>query len=317
VNEKMTRWEKLLSGKFSSGVIATICALLWGSAFPTLKYAYIEFGIQNDVSGRILLAALRFFAASILLFAFSYLSNTKNKKNDSARLNLKTVLYLVVLGLFQTALQYYFFYNGLANTTGIKASVLASSATFFMVLVAHFVYKDDKMNRGKVIGLLSGFIGIILVNWGKDFSWNFSLSGEGFLIFTGIVNTVGTVLAKKLSTNINPVKISAFQMLFGSLMLFGISFVSGTPSLTWTAFGTTLLIYSAFLSAIAFGLWYSLLKYHKAGEITIFKFIVPISGSVFSVLFISTEQFSTSIIFALLLVSIGIFSVNKTRNVNI
>jgi drug/metabolite transporter (DMT)-like permease len=186
-----------------------------------------------------------------------------------------------------------------------------------MVLVAHFVYKDDKMNRGKVIGLLSGFIGIILVNWGKDFSWNFSLSGEGFLIFTGIVNTVGTVLAKKLSTNINPVKISAFQMLFGSLMLFGISFVSGTPSLTWTAFGTTLLIYSAFLSAIAFGLWYSLLKYHKAGEITIFKFIVPISGSVFSVLFISTEQFSTSIIFALLLVSIGIFSVNKTRNVNI
>lgn len=312
----MSRWEKVLAGKVSSAIIATLCALLWGSAFPTLKYAYTEFGIQNDVSGRILLAAIRFFMASVLLFLFYIAGNHQREKSDG-RLNLKTVGSLIVLGLFQTALQYYFFYNGLANTTGIKASVLASSGTFFMVLVAHFVYRDDKMNRGKVIGLVTGFIGIVLVNWGKDFSWNFALNGEGFLIFTGVVNAVGTVLAKKLSKEVNPFRISAWQMLFGSQMLLVIAFASGHPSLNWTIFGTVLLIYSAFISAVAFGLWYSLLKYHKAGEITIFKFIVPISGSVFSVLFIATEHFSTSILFALFFVSIGIFSVNRNRNVKV
>jgi drug/metabolite transporter (DMT)-like permease len=312
----MSKWEKLLSGKLSSGVIATICALLWGSAFPTLKYAYIEFGIQSSVSGRILLAAIRFFMAAVILFAFSRFSD-KAVEKKRMRFELKTVLNLIILGLFQTAFQYYFFYNGLANTTGIKASVLASSGTFFMVLVAHFVYKDDKMNRGKVIGLIAGFIGIVLVNWGKDFSWDFALNGEGFLLFTGIVNAVGTVLAKKLSKQMDPFKISAWQMLFGSAMLLGIAFISGNPTLKWNLFGTSLLIYSAFISAAAFGLWYSLLKYHKAGEITIFKFIVPISGSAFSVLFIPSEHFSLAIIFALLLVSIGIFSVNKRRNVNI
>jgi len=305
----MGKWEKILSNKLYSSLIAIGCAVLWGSAFPTLKVAYQEFGIESAVSGRILLAGIRFFLASLLLFLFS--SKAKEKLFN---LGIRKYLCLFLLGIFQTALQYYFFYNGLANTTGIKASVLASSGTFFMVLLAHFVYSDDKMSKAKSLGLITGLAGIIIVNWGKDFTWIFTLQGEGFLLFTGVVNAIGTIIAKSLAKNINPFRVSAFQMLFGSLILLLIALTSyEKPQLQFTALGIGLLIYSAFLSAIAFGLWYALLKYHKAGEITIFKFIIPISGSVLSSIFLPEEFFSFSIILALSFVSVGIFSVNKKR----
>jgi len=306
----MEKWEKIFSNKLYSSLIAIGCAILWGSAFPVLKVAYREFSIETAVSGRILLAGIRFFLASILLFLFS-----SKSKEGLFNLGTKKYLCLFLLGIFQTTLQYYFFYNGLANTTGIKASVLASSGTFFMVLLAHIVYSDDKMSKAKTIGLITGLAGIIIVNWGKDFTWIFTVQGEGFLIFTGIVNAIGTIIAKKMAKDINPFRVSAFQMLFGSLLLMLIALLSEEkPLLQFTALGSGLLIYSAFLSAIAFGLWYALLKYHKAGEITIFKFIIPISGSILSSIFLPEEFFSFSIIVALSLVSVGIFSVNKNRS---
>jgi len=306
---KLDHWEKIISNKLYSSLIAIGCAILWGSAFPVLKVAYREFGIEQAVSGRILLAGMRFFLAAMLLFLFSMKS-----KETINKMGLKKISYLLLLGIFQTTLQYYFFYNGLANTSGIKASVLASSGTFFMVLLAHFVYSDDKLSRAKWVGLITGLAGIVLVNWGKDFSWRFTLQGEGYLIFTGIANAFGTVIAKKMAKDIHPFRVSAFQMLFGSVLLMAIAYISDEkPTLQFTALGGWLLGYSAFLSAVAFGLWYALLKYHKAGEITIFKFIIPVSGSILSAIFLPEEFFSFSIIFALTLVSVGIFSVNKKR----
>lgn len=90
---------------------------------------------------------------------------------------------LLWLGLAQTGLQYFFFYNGVANSTGIKSAILNSVGNFLVVIFAHFIYPDDKLNTGKVFGLVTGFAGIILVNWqagAGGFSWDFSFIGEGF-----------------------------------------------------------------------------------------------------------------------------------------
>jgi len=70
------------------------------------------------------------------------------------------------------------------------------------------------------------------------------------------------------------------------------------------------LIYLAFISAAAFGLWYSLIKFNKVGYITIYKFIVPVSGVFLSAIFIITETVSFNAVFALVLVSLGIVIIN-------
>lgn len=301
--------DSIFKNKLYAGIFATICAILWGSAFPVLKLSYEALNILPvDTYGKIFLAGLRFFLASILLFFL-----IKLYLKEKLLIPKKYYKVIFILGLLQTSIMYFFFYNGLSYTTGIKGSILISSNNFFVVILAHFIYKNDKINHQKIIGLTTGFLGIILVNFDKlPFDTSFSIRGEGFLVFAAISGTFGTFLAKKLTKDIHPFKITAWQMLFGSLTLLLIGKVGmGSSKLVFNSFSTGLLIYASFLSATAFALWFMLLKYNKAGEITLYRFIIPISGSILSILFLPSENFTLNIFLGLLLVSIGIILINK------
>lgn len=288
-------------------VIALFCAVLWGSAFPVLKISYIELSISpDDISAIIVFAGLRFVIASLLIFILTLVMI-----RQSLKVKPKVLVQLFLLGLLQISLQYFFFYNGMAHITGMKGAILHSSGTFFMVVLAHFVYLDDRLNWRKVFGLITGFAGIILINYGKDFNFDFSWRGEGFMLLTGVVGALGTILAKAIAQKIHPFVLTAWQMLLGSLLLIAVGLPGLQPqAIVFTNKGTALLLYQAFLSAIAYSLWYAILKYNKAGEISVYKFMIPVSGSILSALFIPGELLTVNMFIALVLVAWGVIIVN-------
>ena len=61
------------------------------------------------------------------------------------------------IGIFQTTLQYIFFYIGMANTTGVKGSVINASNAFVSIIVAHFLVKGERMTWKKGVGCILGF----------------------------------------------------------------------------------------------------------------------------------------------------------------
>ncbi len=70
-------------------------------------------------------------------------------------------------------------------------------------------------------------------------------------------------------------------------------------------------VFRFFLSAAAFSIWYTLLRHNKAGgEITLYRFVIPISGSLLSALVLPGEDFTLSVLFALILVASGLIAVN-------
>ena len=213
----MMKQAKLWTNKYFVALSATIACVLWGSAFPVLKITYAELGLTgDDTASRVVLAGGRFLLAALLLFAL-----LKIVFRQSIRLEKEYILPVLSLGIFQTGLQYFFFYNGLAFTGGIKGAVLNALGNFLVVIFAHFIYKDDRLNPGKIIGIITGFAGIVLINWhgAAGFSWSMSFRGEGFLVLSGLAGVVGTFQAKKLGRSLNPVLINAYQLLFGSLVL--------------------------------------------------------------------------------------------------
>lgn len=307
--------KKIFTNRYYVIAIAIFCSALWGSAFPVLKVSYEEIGLMtNDFYGKIVFAGMRFFSASLFLFILVHWG-----MKISLKVNKKTLLNLLILGLFQTTLQYFFFYNGLAHTTGIKGSVLGSIGTFFVVLFAHYLYHDDKMDIRKIIGLLTGFGGIIIANLGKNggqgFSLSFSFLGEGFMILSGLVSAMGTILAKRLSKDIHPFIVTGWQMFLGSvvMLMFGMGSSQTWRMFTFTPKAWILFLYSALLSAVAFALWYTLLKYNRAGEISLYRFVTPVSGSLLSAMFIPGETFSIWILLGIILVSIGILAINGQK----
>jgi len=299
--------KKYLTKKWSVIGIAIFCSILWGSAFPVLKVSYEELQmVPEDTIAKVVFAGMRFLLAGLILLVGLFIVNRK-----SLFVSRKQIPVLILFGFTQTALQYYFFYNGLANTTGMKGAILASSGTFFTVMLAHYFYINDKMNWQKTIGLIAGFTGIIVANWGQDFQMSFKFTGEGYMILAALTGAIGTIMAKEMAVGIHPFALTGWQLTIGALVML----IAGLPQLqenaiTFTPLGWGLFVYSAFLSAAAFGLWYSLLKYNKASEISIYKFATPVSGAILSALFIPGEQLTFLVIAALALIAVGFVAIN-------
>lgn len=292
-------------------LIAIFCNLLWGSAFPVLKIVYAEMGIAaSDLGGTITFISLRFFLAGLILFVFGLLTHAPLFK-----INRKQLFLITILGVFNTTLQYFFFNIGVNNTPGIKASILGQVGIFFSVVLAHFIYKDDKLNLRKVLGLALGFLGLILISLNKSSNglFEFTLLGEGFMILSGLVSTLAIFLAKRIGKELPSIVYTSWQMLIGSGLLFVVGhFMGGKVSnLHFTSTGIILLFYLALLSSVAFCLWYYILQLRKIGEISLYKFVVPVSGTALTALFIKTEKLLPIHIVALLLVALGIIIVNK------
>ena len=291
-------------------MVAIFCAILWGSAFPVLKISYQELQMApDDVIAKMVFAGLRFLMAGMLVLLWLFFIDKKQM-----RITKKQVLIMLILGVIQTALQYYFFYNGLAKVTGMQGAVLSSGGIFFTVLLAHFYYKNDRLSPQKWIGITAGFSGIILANWGQSFELSFQLDGEGFMIMAGVTSAIATIIAKELAVGIHPFAITGWQLTLGALVLLFIGYPQlGEDAIQFTALGGGLLVYSSFLSAVAFALWYSLLKYHSASGISMYKFITPIAGVLLSTIFIPGESLTLMIFLAFIMVAFGIIVVNYQR----
>ena len=141
-------------------VLATLCCALWGSAFPAVKSGYALLHIaREDIASQLVFAGWRFaLAGLILLFVAAAL------KKPVLRLERRQTAQVALLGLTQTAIQYVFFYIGLAHATGVKSSIMNSTSVFFSVVLAHYLYADDRLNGRKALGCLMGFLGVVVVN---------------------------------------------------------------------------------------------------------------------------------------------------------
>lgn len=295
-------------------VAATAATFLWGSAFPFILLSYNELQIQtNEYFMQILFAGYRFFLAALLIMVFAY------KVQGDIRYQKGTLRTVATVGTFQTFLQYVFFYIGMSYSTGIQGSVIAGTTTFFQMLVAHFMFRDDKLNMRKIAGMVIGFLGVIIVNLGKSSGGAVNAADQGIYIGIGsalllgamFCGGLGNVLVKKYSNNIGILYITGYQMLFGSvaLIVVGASQVGLMP-FTWTVKSASILIYLAFLSACGFVLWNYVMKFNQVSKVSLFLFFIPVFGVLLSAVLLREVVHATALI-ALLLVVMGIVIVNR------
>ena len=291
---------------------ALICCALWGSAFPCIKIGYQMFEIPQDaVATQILFAGLRFTLAGILVILIgSVLSGNLLKIN---RQNAPKIL---KLSLLQTVLQYLFFYIGLANTTGVKASIIEGVNVFIAIFVASLIFRQEKLTMGKLAGCLIGFAGVVLVNLnGNGLDMSFHLNGEGFIFLSTVAYAFSSVYLKRYSKTENPVLLSGWQFIAGGLVMTIMGLLMGGRITKVTATGIAMLFYLACISAVAYSLWGILLKYNQVSRVAVFGFMNPVFGVILSAFLLGEREQASGIksIIALILVSIGIYITAKVK----
>ncbi|MGG0184895.1 DMT family transporter [Bacillus rhizoplanae] len=287
-------------------VAALSATFLWGSAFPFIKLSYVQLDIQpHEVGEQILFAGYRFLLAGVmLLFFLKVLGKNVSFQKGTAK-------QLVQIGLFQTFLQYICFYIGMSYSTGIEGAVISGTSSFFQILLAHFLYKDDSLNMRKIVGVSIGFCGVVLVNIPKgDMDFHFGI-GELLLLGAAMLYSYGNILAKEGSKTMDVGYMTAYQMIIGSLGLLFIGILQvGFAPFTFHMQTLLMLLYLSFLSAAGFCIWNTVMKYNKVGKVSMYMFFIPVFGVILSSLILG-EAIHSFVLFGLACVATGIIVVNR------
>lgn len=293
---------------------AMLCCLLWGSAFPLVKIGFSWLNISSeDIPTEILYAGLRFTLAGVIAIIITSLISGK-----FLRPTVKSLPKVFSLSMFQTILQYLFFYIGLSNTSGVKASVIEAMNVFVALIVSCLIFRMEKITSAKIIGSVIGFAGVVIINVSKgDLAGGLTLKGEGFILISTVAYAFSSVLMKHWSNEENPMMMSAWQFLLGGIVMSILGFALGGRISGFDLRSVLLLIYLASLSAIAYSLWASLLKYYPVSRIAVYGFINPVFGFILSAFLLGeSEAFGLKSIAALVLVCLGIYIVNYTKKTN-
>ena len=295
-------------------LVATFCCLLWGSATPFIKmgYEHILPGEMKTTESTILFAGLRFAIAGILTIAIYSIARKKllyPKRSNIGRIG--------IVCLFQTVIQYFFFYVGLSNTSGVKGTIISGSSAFFAVFITALIFRTEKLSVKKVIACIIGFGGIIVINL-KGLDLNMNFTGDAFVLFSAISSATSTVLMKIVSKHEDPVIISGYQFVAGGAVMAAAGALMGGRVCLDSFVGIAILIYLAALSATAYSLWGLLLKYNPVSKVSVFSFLIPVFGVILSVLLLpeSSNVEIVNLLITLVMVSGGIFLINYTKKTN-
>lgn len=287
---------------------ALIACSLWGSAIPAIKLSYRLFAIDTSNPGSLLLfAGIRFTLAGVLVLLWGSLMERRlllPARRDWGR--------VLLVSAFQTVLQYLLYYIALTRTSGVTASILIGTNTFFSILLSTLVFRMEKLTWSKALGCLVGFGGVVLAQLDGGARFTFSWGGEGLMLLSALSAAVAAVLIGRFSDRTSPVTLSGWQFTLGGLVLTGAGLALGGKPGEISPASMGMLFYLALVSALAYTLWGCLLKYNPVSRVTVFGFLTPIFGVVLSALALGESALNLRSAAALALVCLGIYAVNRT-----
>lgn len=298
---------KLSDTKYKISGAAILCNLLWGSAYPGIKIGYELFNITDSVPQKLFFAGLRFVLAGIMVLLVSIPVNKK-----LPRLSRNNVGIIALTGVVYTAMQYVFFYIGLSNTSGSNGSIVNSTTTFMAIIVSRVFFKE-RIGWTKVLGTLTGFAGVIVI-LSAGSTGGFSFYGEGFILIAAMCFVAGSLISKKAASSSDAMTATGFNLLIGGIILLLWGLIGGGTLVRISTGGILILLYLAFLSAAAFTIWTFLLREVSVSRISIFNFLIPVSGTILSAIFMKENIWDIHYLVSLILVCAGIFLVNRENS---
>ena len=285
---------------------AVLCTALWGSAAPCIKTGYRLFGIAaGQPFSQLVFAGWRFALAGVAVLLAARLMGRRILPH---RDEWRPILWI---SLFQSMLQYVCYYIGLSMTTGLKGAVLSGTQTFFALLFAHILLKNDKLNRQKTLGCLCGLAGVAVLGLGG--LHGFHPVGDGLVLLSAASAGAGALVSRIFTPGRDPMLLTSWQLLVGGAVLLALGAAGGGRLGAVTLSGALLLAYMVALSAVAFTVWTALLGKFPVGRVSLFGFLIPVFGALFSALLLGENVATPRNLLALALVSGGIALANAAR----
>lgn len=203
------------------------------------------------------------------------------------------------------------FYLGQNKTSASHGTLITNALPFVVMALAHLFLVDDRITLRKVVGLILGFTGVLVLFFDTASLSDEALSGDLLVLLAVLVWGGNAVYSKRIITSFHPAQITVYPMLMAApvFVLCGFLF---DPVMVHHFDGSIIaaLIYQTFVTA-SFGMvaWSSMIKRYGATTLHCFVFIMPISGVSLGVLLLG-EPLTLNLFAAIVLVTAGLMVVN-------
>jgi drug/metabolite transporter (DMT)-like permease len=263
-----------------------LCALLWGSAFPSIKAVYFHWeaqGLEIGLWERWLFAGVRFTIGGLGLLLLA-----KHPIKEWKRTPKK---YLALLLLGQTFFQYIFFYLGLSLASGSLAALMASTGSIWWMLLAPIILGAAWPKLRQWICLVIGAIGVGLAVYAPGAGAGSPLLGAGCIILSTFFGTVGVVIFSKIKPTMGSRAATGFSLFLGGLALLLVSIPAWEHAgELFDGYVITMTLWLALVSAVAFAVWNHLTTLYPVPLLASCRFIIPIFGVIQSLIFLPGES---------------------------
>ena len=204
-------------------LMAIVCNVLWGSAFPFIKLGYRLFAIDSaDTASILCFAGVRFMIGAALVWLAGLALNHRPLPIPRG----KTLASACGLGLWQTAAQYFFYYSAVALLTGAMGGILNSTQSFMGVILAHFLYGNkDRLTPRKALGCALGFGGVLVATLGNHGGG--SVKGMAFMLIASVIFALAGPWNKAVTQHADSFSVSVLNLGVGGLALAVLGFAMG------------------------------------------------------------------------------------------
>ncbi|MBT5943254.1 MAG: DMT family transporter [Rhodospirillaceae bacterium] len=242
--------------------------------------------------------------ASVILWLFVFAGGIKVPRDAT------TWIDLVIMAALNSALPFFLIAWGQVHIASGLASIMIGTTPLFAVVAAHFMTSDEKMSPGKVLGVLAGLVGVVVLigpqflgDIGKDLIAQLSVLGAA------VCYAVSAIYGRRFSRRETPpMMVATGQITMAALLLLPFTVIIDRP---WELAIPSMQAWGAVLglavlsTSFAYLIFFRILARAGAVNILLVNFLVPVSAILLGV-FILGEVLTTEQMIGMAFIALGL-----------
>jgi len=280
-----------------SWLLLILLSLVWGGSFYFVENAFEHFTFEQIVFFRVFFATL--FILVVLIV-----------KKIRIVLSLKLWMTFLVMSCLNNVIPFLAITYAQETITASLASLFNASTPIFTAILANFLTKDEKLTWQKSIGIIVGFVGMIILLQPDAFS---TFESASFFAIAGAISYACAGVYGKRLKEYDPM-LSVFGMLSCSSLIIYVLFSSSinTVQVHSLYIWQDLIMLALFSTTIAYIIYFKLLFSIGSVKLLLVTYLIPVSASALGV-FLLNEEFTMNMIVGSGFIFASLWLINKEK----
>lgn len=286
-------------GSTSDWLLFLALGFLWGSSYLFIKFAVDDFGTFT-------LVALRLVVGAALLWAVVIAAREALPR---AR---RIYGHLIVMACINITIPFLLITWAEQSVHSSIAAILTAPVPLFAIILSAFFLHDEPLRLNGLLGLLVGFVGVVIVTSPGLSGEGTSVTGELALLGAAFSYAVGAVYSRRFVRGLRPMIPAVFQVTFAAIIT-GVAALlveqpwQATPDLQAVV---SILWLGLLGSGVAYLIVFRLFAHWGATRTTLVAYVIPPVGIVLGFLALQ-EPVDGRLIVGTMLIIAGVAFVNS------